>query len=101
MMRKGMKQKEIVPYQTSSSNPAVGCNGQGARDTKRKDGRHPKTRNHGRIAGCWHRIALSIPQSCAWFFVLWPLFFRKHMKENRNVQYSFSRDRLGWTTAQA
>jgi hypothetical protein len=24
----------------------------GARDLKRRDGRHPKTENHGRIAGC-------------------------------------------------
>jgi hypothetical protein len=34
----------------SSSNPAAGPNGQGARDLRR-DGRHPKTENHGRIAG--------------------------------------------------
>jgi hypothetical protein len=27
--------------------------------------------------------------------------FCETMKENRNVQYSFSRDRLGWTTSQA
>jgi hypothetical protein len=27
--------------------------------------------------------------------------FVKTMKEDRNVQYSFSRNRLGWTTAQA
>jgi hypothetical protein len=26
---------------------------------------------------------------------------REPMKENRNVQYSFSRDRLGWTPPQA
>jgi hypothetical protein len=26
---------------------------------------------------------------------------REPMKENRNVQYSFSRDRLGWTSPQA
>jgi hypothetical protein len=26
--------------------------------------------------------------------------FREPMKENRNVRYSFSRDRLGWTTPQ-
>jgi hypothetical protein len=27
--------------------------------------------------------------------------FRETMKEKRNVQYSFSRDRLGWTASQA
>jgi hypothetical protein len=51
----------------------------------RKDGRHPKTRNHGRIAGCWRRMAPSIPPSCTWFFVLWRLFFRKLMKEDHDV----------------
>jgi hypothetical protein len=27
--------------------------------------------------------------------------FRETMKEDRNVQYSFSRDRLGWASPQA
>ena len=35
------------------------------------------------------------------FLFLRRLFFRKLMKEDRNVQYSFSRNRLGWTTSQA
>jgi hypothetical protein len=43
----------IVPKQ---ERPAAirlaGRNGQSARDLKRRDGRHPKTGNHGRIAGC-------------------------------------------------
>jgi hypothetical protein len=40
----------FMPTDKSSSNPAAGRNGQGARMT-RKDGRHPKSENHGRIAG--------------------------------------------------
>ncbi|MFT4120797.1 hypothetical protein [Bradyrhizobium sp.] len=40
----------FVPTDQPNSNPAVGRNGQGARMT-RKDGRHPKSENHGRIAG--------------------------------------------------
>jgi len=40
----------FMPTDQSSSNPAAGHNGQGARMT-RKDGRHPKSRSHGRIAG--------------------------------------------------
>jgi hypothetical protein len=40
----------LMPTDQSSSNPAAGRNGQGARMT-RKDGRHPKSENHGRIAG--------------------------------------------------
>ncbi|WP_145928052.1 MULTISPECIES: hypothetical protein [Bradyrhizobium] len=40
----------FMPTDQSSSNPAAGRNGQGARMT-RKDGRHPKSKNHGRIAG--------------------------------------------------
>jgi hypothetical protein len=40
-----------LKHKTSSSNPAAGHNGQGAR-TSRKDGCHPKYKNHGRIAGC-------------------------------------------------
>jgi hypothetical protein len=35
------------------------------------------------------------------FFVLAFHAFRETMKEDRNVQYSFSRDRLGWTSPQA
>jgi hypothetical protein len=52
----GMKSEDrgsvfaFVPTDQSSSNPAAGHNGQGARMT-RKDGRHPKSKNHGRIAG--------------------------------------------------
>ncbi len=35
-------------------------------------------------------------------FVFWGrTFFRELMKEDRNVQYSFCGDRLGWTSAQA
>jgi len=41
---------EFVPNDQSSSNPAAGRDGQAARMT-RKDGRHPKFENHGRIAG--------------------------------------------------
>jgi hypothetical protein len=33
-----------------------------------------------------------VPELCA---------FREPMKEDRNVQYSFSRDRLGWASPQA
>jgi hypothetical protein len=57
--------KEIMfKSDTPSSNPAAGRNnGQGARDD-RKDGRHPKDNNHGRIAG---RRANNVPPSCAWF----------------------------------
>jgi hypothetical protein len=40
----------LMPTDQSSSNPAAGRNGQGARMT-RKDGCHPKSKNHGRIAG--------------------------------------------------
>jgi hypothetical protein len=43
--------EKIMLNTTSSSNPAAGHNGQGARTT-RKDGCHPKYKNHGRIAGC-------------------------------------------------
>jgi hypothetical protein len=32
------------------------------------------------------RVAGSVPQSCAWFFVLWRPLFRKPMKEDHNVQ---------------
>jgi hypothetical protein len=35
------------------------------------------------------------------FCVLERAFVRELMKENRNVQYSFSGNRLGWTSAQA
>jgi hypothetical protein len=40
----------LMPTDQSSSNPAAGHNGHGARMT-RKDGRHPTSKNHGRIAG--------------------------------------------------
>jgi hypothetical protein len=46
-------------------------------------------------------FATSVPQSCAWFYELAFHAFRETMKENRNVQYSFSRDRLGWASPQA
>jgi hypothetical protein len=44
--------------------------------------------------------ATSAPQSCAWFCVSEFRAFRETMKEKLNVQYSFSRDRLGWTSPQ-
>jgi len=44
--------------------------GQGARDC-REDGRHPRYEDHGRIAGRWSRIAISVPQSCAWSLCFW------------------------------
>jgi hypothetical protein len=46
-------------------------------------------------------VAVSVRQSCAWFYVLDLRAFRETMKEDRNVQYSFSRDRLGWASPQA
>jgi hypothetical protein len=46
-------------------------------------------------------LSISVRPSCAWFLFLGRVFFREPMKENRNVQYSFSGDRLGWTSPQA
>jgi hypothetical protein len=44
----------------------------------------------------------SASRNLAHGFVRWPFrAFRETMKEDRNVQYSFSRDRLGWASPQA
>jgi hypothetical protein len=40
---------EPIMHKTSGSNPAAG---RGKMPVLRKDGRHPKHENHGRIAGC-------------------------------------------------
>src|SRR5690348_5512117 len=37
---------------------------------------------------------ISVLPSCAWFLRFWAPFFREPMKEDRNVQYSFSGNRL-------
>jgi hypothetical protein len=73
----------LMPTDQSSSNPAAGHNGHGARMT-RKDGRHPTSKNHGRIAGRLSQA--SAPQSCAWFLFFEPSFFREPMKEDHYVQ---------------
>jgi len=46
-------------------------------------------------------LSISVPQSCAWFLCLGRAFFRELMKEDQNVQYSFSGNRLGWAPPQA
>src|SRR6201989_1773057 len=45
--------------------------------------------------------SISVPPSCAWFLFLERTSLREPMKDIRNVQYSFSGDRLGWTSPQA
>ncbi|MDE1936440.1 hypothetical protein, partial [Bradyrhizobium sp.] len=84
----------------SSSNPADGRAGQGARDlSERMDAiLKPET-----MAGSPDADAASRSASrhlAHGFSFLWRLFFRKHMKEDFDVQYPFSRDRLGRTAAQ-
>ena len=92
---------KVTLIQASSSNPAAGRDGQGARDlSERMDAiLEPKTMAGSQDAG----VALR-PASChlAHGFLFWGRpAFREPMKEDRNVQYSFSRDRLGWTSPQA
>src|SRR4030081_1823761 len=82
---------------TSSSNPAAGRNGQGARTIGRMDA----IRNLKTMAGSPGAEAANSSQSASGnlahgFCVLRTPCFRETMKEDRNVQYSFRRNRLGW-----